>query len=412
MVTACGDDDRRPSRDGGGFDTAVDAPGRDVMIPDSPFDPDAACATATSEAEVSRRPVDIIWMVDNSTSMEPAVREVTAGLNDFAARIGDSGLDYRVIMLSLRGTDGGGDRFPVCMPAPLAGDGSCGNSDRFCHASVDIRSTQLVETFLGTRGQTDGYREGEARGSVPWLDQLRADSTKTIVVASDDNSRTCTRPCTTEGCGSMCQPSDPRLTEISLEDFPGGGNPFNGNVLGPGILTDTYGTLFEGYTFNGIYGWGSEANPDVTCTYPDDSSPENPGWTYTALVERTGGVRAQVCDQASSAAWDTFFDAVASRVEDTARINCEVPIPTPPDGMMIDADKVNVLLQTEGDATAFRKVENAAACGTFGGWYYDNDDEPTTVILCPASCEMAQEVLRDTGSAGVAVQFGCDTLFI
>ena len=395
----------------GGLDAATDAPPRDVNLPDVPFDPDAACASATSAAEVNIRPVDIIWVVDNSTSMEPAIRQVQMGLNDFAAQIGGSGLDYRVIMLSLRGRDAG-DRYPVCIPPPLAGDGSCANGENFFHASADIRSTQAIETLLGTLGQTEGYREGDSRGSEPWLEQLREDSTKTIVVVTDDNSRTCDRPCTTPGCGVTCQPSDPRLTETSLEDFPGGGNPFNGNQLGPGILSDTYGDLFEGYTFNGIYGWGSESNPDVVCTYGDGSEPENPGWTYTTLVERTGGVRAQICDQADSTAWSVFLDAIATRVEETARIDCAVPIPDPPDGEMIDPTKVNVLLQTEDDTMPFRKVPGEGDCGTFGGWYYDDDSAPTEVILCPASCDMAQEVLRDTGAAGVAVQFGCDTLFI
>ncbi len=410
------DDPRPPARDSGAdgsSDASIDVTRPDVSL-DGDFDPDASCATATSEAELSVAPVDIIWVVDNSTSMEPAIRQVQSGLNDFAGRISSSGLDYQVVMLSLQGRDHS-DRFGVCIPPPLAGDSNCNDGDRFSHVSVDIRSTQPVEQILGTLGQTDGYTEGESKGSAPWRDLLRADSTKTIVVVTDDNSRTCDRPCSSlDGCPSStrCQSGDPELTPISLENFSGGGNPFNGSTLGPGILTDEYGRLFEGYTFNAIYGWGDERDPNVTCRYPDDSAPPTPGWTYTALVDRTGGVRAQICDQSDSDAWDEFFEAVANRVEETARLACELELPMPPGGMALDPGRVNVLLTVDDDSETFRKVENEAACGPLGGWYYDDDRNPTQVLLCPASCDLAQDSLREAGAARIDVAFGCETLLI
>ncbi len=404
-LLACGGDDR-PVRDGG-FDFGSDG-ARDSAVPprDAAWNPDAACAIATESAVVDLRPVDIIFVVDNSASMEPAIVQVQAGLNDFADRIGDGLLDFSVIMLSLRGTSGG-DRFPVCIPPPLAGDGSCGDGPRFHHVSVDIRSTQPVEQILGTLGQTNGYTSESARGSEPWRSLLRDDSTKTLVVVTDDNARTCA-----VSGGATCDGGDPVLTETSLEDFPGGGNPFNGNDLGPGLLNAEYGTLFEGYTFNAIYGWGSESDPDVLCTFPGGSEPDSSGPTYTTLVARTGGVRAQICDQADSAAWDTFLGAVATRVEETARINCEIELPDPPDGMMLNPNQVNVIFSAGATSRPFGKVAGEAECGAAGGWYYDDDREPTTVILCPSSCDEAQDELRESGEAGIGVAFGCDTVFI
>lgn len=419
LALACGGDDR-PRRDTGPRDVGadvttegdigVDAPFvRDGGNPDAPFDPDAACASATVMAEVENAPVDIVWVVDNSTSMEPAIRNVQLGLNDFAMRVARSGLDYRVIMLSLRGTSAD-SRYPICIPPPLAGDSACGDGERFFHVNVDIKSTQPVEQILGTLGQTAGYTvESVDRGSLPWRMLLRDDATKTVVVATDDNSRTCLHPHTT---GVVCHASDPPLTATSLEDFPGGGNPFNSNVLGPGLRSAAYGSLFEGYTFNAIYGWGSAADPDALCTYPDGSSPDSPGYTYTELVNRTGGVRAQICQQASSAAWNDFFEAIATRVEETARIACELALPAPPAGMTLDPRKVNVFLEAEGDSSLFRKVADESSCGPLGGWYYDDEAAPTQVLLCPASCEQAQDVLSEAGTASVGVQFGCDSLLI
>ena len=414
LGTAC--DDRGRGAVGGdaaGGDGSLEDGGEsdgarsDVEGPDPIMD--AACATATSEAEVSLRPVDIIWVVDNSTSMEPAINQLQEGLDDFADLVAQGGLDYRVIMLSLKGRSSS-SRFPVCIPRPLAGDDSCGDSERFFHVSVDIASTQAIEQLIGTLALSRGYEVGDDKGSDrPWRSLLRDEATKTIVVATDDNQRTCDVPCA--GC-SRCMSGEPRLTATSLEDFPGGENPFNRHELGPGILTDAYGALFEGYTFNAIYGWGSENDPGTRCEYPDNSNPPSAGPTYTALVERTNGVRAQICDQADSSAWESFFDAVATRVEETARIECELTLPDPPEGMMLAPNEVNVYLRSGGTSAPFFKVTDADACGAAGGWFYDNDEEPTQVILCPASCDDAHTALRDEGSAGVDVVFGCDTLLI
>ncbi len=80
--------------------------------------------------------------------------------------------------------------------------------------------------------------------------------------------------------------------------------------------------------------------------------------------------------------------------------------------MTLDPRKVNVFLEVDGDSSVFRKVTGEAGCGPLGGWYYDDETAPTEVLLCPASCEQAQDVLSEAGSASVGVQFGCDSLLI
>lgn len=400
-------------------DTGVDA-GVDGAVLDSgypvdayvpadrgPLDPDAACESATAIAEVESLPVDIIWVVDNSISMAPAIQEVQDGLDDFAALVDSKALDYQVILLSLRGEGlvsvGGSERYAICIPPPLSSDNACSDGPNFVHVSVDIRSTQPIEQFLGTLGQTAGYTATYARGSEPWEHVLRPDATKTLVFVTDDNARTCALP-----VGGSCSPSDPPLTETSLEDFPGGGNPFNSNELGPGILTSTYGSLFADYTFNAIYGWGSPTDPSVRCTYPDSSSPPSSGPTYTSLVLGTGGVRAQICD--GTDAWGPFFDSVATAVEQTSRIDCTILIPDPPPEMTFDRDMINVLVDTGDGPELIGKVAGEAACGADGGWYYDNEDVPTAVVLCPATCDALQSSLNETSS--VEVQFGCSTIVL
>lgn len=367
-------------QDDGG--TGTDAP---------PLSDDAACASTASEATVEKLPVDIIWVVDNSSSMQPAITEIKKGLNAFAALIAAKNLDYKVIMLSLRNKTSpvqvsGSTRYPICIPAPLAGDDNCGNGARFFHSSVDIRSVQPLEQFLGTLGQTDGYKLGDERGGEPWKQELRPQATKTIVIVSDDNSR---------------------LSANNFEYFQGGKNPANTLTLPPGILNPTWNGLFTDYVFSGIYGWGSLGNPDTVCTYADGTKPPSSGPTYTTLVNKTSGVRAKLCD--GSAAWQPFFDAVAQAVDQTAKLSCELAIPKPPSGEDLDPELVNVALSDGGAPTYLPRVNGAAACNG-GGWYYDDPAAPKKVILCESSCDQAQTMVGQDKTGKIEVFFGCQSI--
>ncbi len=376
-----------PTETAGPFAAPSSPPATTTTEMAPPFD---TCASATVEATRAQLPVDIIWVVDNSSSMAPAVAEVQAGLNTFADLIGTKGLDYRVILLSLRGTApvsvGGRTRHPVCVPPPLGGE-ECANSALFTHAAVDIQSTQPLEQILGTLDQTTGYAAGATRGGEPWAQALRPQATKSFVIVTDDNSR---------------------FPAVSFEGFPGGDSPYtSGLVLPPGILHSSRGGSFGSYVFSGIYGWGSTLDPSIRCTYGDGSKPTASGSEYSALVAKTGGVRAQICD--GSAAWSAFFDAVATAVVRTSRLACTLPIPRP-DAGSLDPDLVNVQVSGAGTpASSVPRVADLQACGGLPGWYYDVPAAPTTVSLCPKSCDDAQ------ANAGaelpkVEVLFGCATV--
>lgn len=399
--------DATPDEDGGPRDA-------------SHLNPDAACASQSATAVVERQPVDIIWMVDNSTSMKPAIDEVQAGLNDFAALIAARDLDYRVIMLSLRGRGLITEpkrRYRVCIPPPLAGDADCGDGERFFQVNVDIHSTQQIEQLLGTLGQTSGYWEDQAHGSAPWDHLLRPEATKTIVVVSDDNARMVNR----SGSGYQPAPSqgrhegDPVATADLLETFEGGRSPWNSRVLGEGLLHPRWAGLFDDYTFSAIYGWGSETDDTIICSYPDPADPEEQpppdppaaGRTYSELVRRTGGVRAKICD--GPAAWGPFFDDVASAVERESRIDCTIPIPDAPDGSTFQRNRINVVVDLGEGADRVGKVADEAACDERGGWHYDDEEDPSAVELCPTTCESLQS---GSETRSVEVLFGCQTILI
>jgi hypothetical protein len=353
------------------------------------FDPSAACAVATETAKVEYQPVDIIWVVDNSPSMKLAVDTVTTGINDFANVISGMMHDYRIIMLSLRSeknpvTIGSNDYYAVCVPPPLAAP-ACGNSTRFFHSNVNIRSVQPLEQLLGTLGQTDGYKLGESRGGEPWKQQLRPGAAKTIVLISDDNSR---------------------LTAKQFQTFAGGTNPYSTATLPPGILDASWGGLFDGFTFSAIYGWGSDTNPSVACTYPNGMMPPSAGPTYTELVQQTKGVRARICDDATT--WKTFFQTVAQAVVHGSKLTCDLGLPTPSQGTL-DPGLVNVTIDGPAGQITLKKVGGAGGC-TAGGWYYDDDANPQHVILCPSSCDVAQQQVTAPGGGAIHVHFGCQTI--
>ena len=361
----------------------------DAFVPplDMPFDPDMACTSAGAEAVLERLPADIIWVVDNSSSMQDEIENVKAGINAFADFIAATGVDYRVIMLSKRGLGVSGTRYAVCVPPPLAGDDACGNGPRFFHSSVDILSTQPLEQILGTLGQTTGYTALDSRGGEPWRDWLRPEASKTFVVVTDDNARlSATNFENFRGPAPATEWRNPATTSTSL-------------FLPPGILQPEWGGLFDGYRFSGIYGWNCPAGGGA-----------DPGATYTELVTSTGGVRADICAPPST--WGTFFESIATEVVRATRVSCDLAIPETPAGLMFSPSRINVEVRRGGGATMLRRtVGGLAGCAsTPNGWYYDDDTTPTRVILCPAACELAQDP-AGAGETSVQVQFGCESIF-
>ena len=58
-----------------------------------------------------------------------------------------------------------------------------------------------------------------------------------------------------------------------------------------------------------------------------------------------------------------------------------------------------------GAMTTFGQVSSESACGSSDGWYYDDPQNPTSITLCPKTC---QSVQADAG-AKIQILFGCAT---
>jgi hypothetical protein len=86
--------------------------------------------------------------------------------------------------------------------------------------------------------------------------------------------------------------------------------------------------------------------------------------------------------------------------------------PDAPPGTTFDKAKVNVQFHPAGRGSVdFGNVPSAADCArtTSDAWYYDNNDSPTKVLVCPNTCN---GTLHNSAGSEVDIVFGCGTHFI
>ena len=70
-------------------------------------------------------------------------------------------------------------------------------------------------------------------------------------------------------------------------------------------------------------------------------------------------------------------------------LTCEFTVPSPGPGQSINPNEVNVYFypQSGTGGGVIYKVDNQGACNpTTGGWYFDDNANPTRIFLCDASC--------------------------
>jgi hypothetical protein len=147
LVFGCG-----PTSKGAGDDDGADA---------STAGGDAgACAASSAMASEFERPVDILWVIDNSGSMSAEESRVQNNMNGFASSIAGSGVDYRVIVIT--------DLGHVNVPPPLGG------GPRYLGVNVGIGSNDALEKLVQYYPAYKAF--------------LRPASVKHIVVVTDDES--------------------------------------------------------------------------------------------------------------------------------------------------------------------------------------------------------------------------------
>jgi hypothetical protein len=160
--------------DGGGFDGGGVSDGRGQLGDGHLPTGDSACVTASVESTLTKKPSDIVYVLDNSGSMSLEASWVQQNMNGFSSQIDASGVDFHVVVISSYPGDGNG----ICIDPPL-GSGGCPTADSkpptFLHVDKKVGSTNGLSLCLSTYPQ--------------WKSALRADAVKHIVIVTDDNSK-------------------------------------------------------------------------------------------------------------------------------------------------------------------------------------------------------------------------------
>jgi hypothetical protein len=135
--------------------------------------PQEACEAFSQQAELRNRPIDIIWAIDTSPSMNAEKAAVRDNLNIFSQQIGAANIGVHVILLGRDSSDGG-----ICVEAPL-GSGACPNDDNrptFHHNIEYVGSHNALSRMMN---QYPEYKSS-----------LRKDSIKYLAAVTDDSANT------------------------------------------------------------------------------------------------------------------------------------------------------------------------------------------------------------------------------
>lgn len=321
-----------------------------------------SCAGLQERAEARLLPSDVIWAIDTSGSMTASFPSIQQALNDFSARVIAAGVDARIILLAGSG---------LCVPVPL-GSGQCGPSTGVVGApALDTREPEFLHLDIPF-----GWSQGmsvilDNHGLYQHL--LRPDSHVQFVLTEDGPPPMLAADVTDRIEGRGLNPWDPPLAPGSWT--------FNGIVCVNGIGVST--CLI------------SMAVPTTTLE----------------LIQNTSGIVADL-DLAGQAGADPFaelLDKLATAVIVGASISCEYTIPPAPPGETFDRERVNVVYTNgQGVQVTYPMVPAHVGCGANQGWKYDDEAQPSKVVLCPAACEVVQQDLE----AQISVEFGCETLVL
>jgi hypothetical protein len=365
---------------------------------DGGLDPDSACAAQSAEATLIKKPVDIIFIIDNSGSMTDDIIAVENNINDnFASIIGASGVDYRVIMIAEHGPANPDES--ICVKAPLSTT-TCSpmpaepgqNPPLFFQYSVTIGShdslCRLLTTYDGTLPDEFGY------APMGWKEWLRPDALKVFVEVTDDGIS-----CSAEG--TTYNDGDNVNTGVTVAD------KFDTKLLAkdPAQFGDANNRNYIWHSIIGV----KENDPPTAAYLPADPiigtkcslnglvSP-GPGTGYQALSVKTGGLRFPICQNAS---FDVVFQEIAKGVIEGAQVACDFPLPKPPEGQMLDLDTVVVEYTAGGMGapTNFKQVKTPAECAP-DSFYIESE----IIKLCPDTCAVVQK----DDKAKLAILFGCD----
>lgn len=122
--------------------------------------------------------------------------------------------------------------------------------------------------------------------------------------------------------------------------------------------------------------------------------------SFANAVAAAGGSGQAILISSTNAAQE-FKDAL-KKVRGQA-LPCEYALPADVEDGKIAYDQVNVIFTPgSGSQQTFLQTDD---CNAGGGWYYDDPNMPTQILLCPSACEQ----VKADFDAGLDILLGCKT---
>ena len=344
LAAACGDASTSPFI-APGASNADDAGSSGVLVGSGstpPEAPDAAgCATASADGALA--PGNLIFMVDQSDSMWGTNRATrwdpaTNALKAFFADASSNGFNASIQFFPL----GIEDSAPFCAPATYAAP------------QVTLKPLPDATSFAGVVDAATNIHgtptDVALQGAVNYAQATLAahPDQKTVIVLVTDGLPV--------GCGETKDQALPKVINIAASSAATA--PVYVIGVGPAV-----------------------ANLNDIAT--------------------AGGTKAIFASNTSPAQTSADIKAALDAIRG-ATVSCELALPAPPPGQVLDIDAVNLVVTPSGQQPQTLAYDKDC---TSGGWHYDNASAPTKVQLCGVACD---NVKKDPG-AKISVTFGCAT---
>ncbi len=299
---------------GGGGDDGVDL--------GTPGDDTGSCAAISKKAEPSVAPVDLVWVVDSSGSMDNEAKRVQDNLNAFSTAMAKAGIDYHVVMITSSAF--------VKVPPPLGGSPSYLLVDR------DVASHDPLKAVIEEFPKYKSF--------------LRPLAITHLIAVTDDES-------------------EPLTAEEFYKQWAG--------LLGHGFKTHAIASEKVAPTFT---------NPTGACQtsgFPPEGAAA-PGMQYYKLADATGGLKFSICTADWTALFKTLTAAVA--VAEKIPCIFSIPAPPDGSTIDPGKVNVEYTSGSGKKDTLVYVPTGKDGCTAAGGWYYDDPVKPTKIYLCTSSC--------------------------
>lgn len=368
-----GTDPLNPDSDGDGI-----LDGDEVLLGTDPNASDEACAGTTAIATLASRPVDIVLVIDTSSSMAGEIDAVETNLNsNLANQLDASGVDYQIILLADHGSADVSGKFGICIDSPLSGHDCSTNGGnpppvdtaRLKHYPIYVGSHDAYDRILTdyAHGDSGIYDVAPQGGITPALAEgygafLREDALKVFLLVTDDDSDGATT--------ATAAAFDDALLAMDAAQF--------------GTAAD------RNYVFHNIIGMVGKSGDTSEPWLPGDpvqnaecgSGGEADGFgaEYQQSSILTGGLRFPLCNNAN---FDAVFQAMAVNVTEGVALECSYKPAANDD---LDFDRVVAYFTPGGgELSKLNRVDNASAC-TADAYYVAGG----LISLCPDTCDLVK----------------------